>query len=87
LGAPLKKKDEVIESTKSPQKNQKYLDTRKTNFENEEMSNPKIINAVVERIKSLTKLIGSKLWDGEIANETAGPAKSSTQEIRLIINS
>ena len=87
MGAPLKKKDDVIDSTKSPQKNQKYLDTRAINFEVEDMNKPKIINAADARIKSLIKLIGSKLGDGETANETAGPAISSIQEIRLIINS
>ena len=87
MGAPLKKKDDVIDSTKSPQKNQKYLDTRAINFEVEDMNKPKIINAAEVRIKSLIKLIGSKLGDGETANETAGPAISSIQEIRLVINS
>jgi len=53
----------------------------------EDRNKPKITNPEVANIINLTKLIGSKLWEGDTAKETAGPTKMSTEEIFFIINS
>ena len=64
---------------KSPQKIQKILGILEINCAAEDRNKPNIVKAEVAKIINLTKLIGSKLWEGETANETAGPTKRIVQ--------
>ena len=79
FGAPLNRNVDTKEKMKSQQKIQKILWALEINFEAEDKNKPKIVKADVAKITNLTKLIGSKLWEGETANETAGPTKIIAQ--------
>ena len=71
----------------NPQYIQKNFEILETKLVVEDRNKPKITNPEVANIINLTKLIGSKLWEGDTAKETAGPTKIMAQYILRTINS